>query len=97
MCAGIGHTRWATHGHPTETNAHPILDCTGDVAVVHNGIIENWRELAERLRDEGHTFVSDTDTEVIAHLVERELSAGRRWPTRCVPRCARCGARSLWR
>jgi glutamine---fructose-6-phosphate transaminase (isomerizing) len=76
VTAGIGHTRWATHGHPTEANAHPILDCTGDVAVVHNGIIENWRELAEQLRQEGHTFVSDTDTEVIAHLVERELSGG---------------------
>ncbi len=76
VAAGIGHTRWATHGHPTESNAHPILDCTGDVAVVHNGIIENWRELAEQLRVEGHTFVSATDTEVIAHLVERELSGG---------------------
>jgi glucosamine--fructose-6-phosphate aminotransferase (isomerizing) len=76
VAAGIGHTRWATHGHPTESNAHPILDCTGNVAVVHNGIIENWRELAEQLRVEGHTFVSDTDTEVIAHLVERELSGG---------------------
>ena len=76
VAAGIGHTRWATHGHPTEANAHPILDCTGNVAVVHNGIIENWRELAEQLRVEGHTFVSDTDTEVIAHLVERELSGG---------------------
>ena len=76
VSAGIGHTRWATHGHPTEANAHPVLDCTGDVAVVHNGIIENWRELAVRLRDEGHTFVTDTDTEVIAHLVEREISGG---------------------
>ncbi len=76
VSAGIGHTRWATHGHPTEANAHPVLDCTGDVAVVHNGIIENWRELAEKLREEGHTFVTDTDTEVIAHLVERELSGG---------------------
>ncbi len=76
VSAGIGHTRWATHGHPTETNAHPVLDCTGDVAVVHNGIIENWRELAVRLRDEGHTFDTDTDTEVIAHLVEREISGG---------------------
>ncbi len=76
VSAGIGHTRWATHGHPTESNAHPILDCSGNVAVVHNGIIENWRELAEQLRGEGHTFVSDTDTEVIAHLVERELSGG---------------------
>ncbi|MGA2519272.1 MAG: glutamine--fructose-6-phosphate transaminase (isomerizing) [Acidimicrobiales bacterium] len=76
VTAGIGHTRWATHGHPTEANAHPILDCTGTVAVVHNGIIENWRDLAARLRAEGHTLVSDTDTEVIAHLVEDELSGG---------------------
>ena len=90
MSAGIGHTRWATHGHPTESNAHPILDCTGNVAVVHNGIIENWRELAEQLRAEGHTFVSDTDTEVIAHLVEtRARGRRRRSPTRCGPRCAR--------
>jgi glucosamine--fructose-6-phosphate aminotransferase (isomerizing) len=71
---GIGHTRWATHGAPSENNAHPIA--TAKVAVVHNGIIENWRELADQLRGEGHTFVSDTDTEVLAHLVERELSGG---------------------
>src|ERR1700681_1346007 len=76
VSAGIGHPRWATHGHPTEANAHPILDCTGDIAVVHNGIIENWRELAAQLADDGHIFVSDTDTEVLAHLVERELSCG---------------------
>jgi glucosamine--fructose-6-phosphate aminotransferase (isomerizing) len=76
VAAGIGHTRWATHGHPTEANAHPILDCTGKVAVVHNGIIENWRELAGRLRDGGHTLVTETDTEVIAHLIEDEMSGG---------------------
>ena len=76
VTAGIGHTRWATHGHPTEDNAHPILDCTGSVAVVHNGIIENFRELAAELRAEGHTFTSDTDTEVVCHLVERELTSG---------------------
>ncbi|HUI05303.1 MAG TPA: glutamine--fructose-6-phosphate transaminase (isomerizing) [Acidimicrobiales bacterium] len=76
VTAGIGHTRWATHGHPTEENAHPILDCTGSVGVVHNGIIENFRELAQQLRAEGHTFTSDTDTEVVCHLVERELSSG---------------------
>jgi glutamine---fructose-6-phosphate transaminase (isomerizing) len=74
--SGIGHTRWATHGHPTEENAHPILDCTGRVAVVHNGIIENWRELSARLEEEGHTRTTDTDTEVLAHLVESELAAG---------------------
>jgi glucosamine--fructose-6-phosphate aminotransferase (isomerizing) len=76
VVAGIGHTRWATHGHPTEANAHPLLDCTGNVAVVHNGIIENWRELAGRLGEDGHVLVSDTDTEVIAHLIEEELSGG---------------------
>jgi glucosamine--fructose-6-phosphate aminotransferase (isomerizing) len=76
VIAGIGHTRWATHGHPTEMNAHPHLDCTGGVAVVHNGIIENWRELAAGLRDSGHVLASDTDTEVYAHLVEEEMAAG---------------------
>ena len=76
VTAGIGHTRWATHGHPTEANAHPLLDCSGTVAVVHNGIIENWRELAARLQGDGHTLASETDTEVIAHLVEEELAGG---------------------
>ena len=76
VTAGIGHTRWATHGHPTETNAHPHLDCSGKVAVVHNGIIENWRELAAKLRETGHVLASDTDTEVFAHLVEEEMASG---------------------
>jgi glucosamine--fructose-6-phosphate aminotransferase (isomerizing) len=76
ITAGIGHTRWATHGHPTENNAHPHLDCTGTVAVVHNGIIENWRELAARLVASGHVLASDTDTEVFAHLVEEEMAGG---------------------
>jgi glutamine---fructose-6-phosphate transaminase (isomerizing) len=76
VTAGIGHTRWATHGHPTEMNAHPHLDCAGRVAVVHNGIIENWRELAARLRQSGHVLASDTDTEVFAHLVEEEMGSG---------------------
>jgi len=76
VTAGIGHTRWATHGHPTETNAHPHLDCSGRVAVVHNGIIENWRELSARLRDSGHVLTSDTDTEMFAHLLEEEMASG---------------------
>jgi glucosamine--fructose-6-phosphate aminotransferase (isomerizing) len=75
--AGIGHTRWATHGNPNEENAHPHLDCTSRVAVVHNGIIENNRELRTRLEADGHTFASDTDTEVVAHLIEDELEEGR--------------------
>ena len=68
---GIGHTRWATHGKPSEANAHPHTSCDGRIAVVHNGIIENFAELREELTAEGHTFTSDTDTEVVAHLIER--------------------------
>jgi glucosamine--fructose-6-phosphate aminotransferase (isomerizing) len=68
---GIGHTRWATHGRPTEENAHPHRDCTGQYVVVHNGIIENYLELKEKLQAEGHKFVTETDTEIIAHLVEK--------------------------
>src|SRR5271169_2859964 len=67
---GIGHTRWATHGRPTEENAHPHRDCTGQYVVVHNGIIENYLELKEKLQSAGHKFVTETDTEVVAHLVE---------------------------
>jgi glucosamine--fructose-6-phosphate aminotransferase (isomerizing) len=70
---GIGHTRWATHGRPTEENAHPHRDCTGRVVVVHNGIIENYLELKHQLQKEGHTFVTETDTEIVAHLIEREM------------------------
>ena len=73
---GVGHTRWATHGHPTEHNAHPHLDCSGRVALVHNGIIENHAELASRLTATGHILASDTDTEVLAHLIEEGLAAG---------------------
>src|ERR1700719_3407908 len=68
---GIGHTRWATHGRPKEENAHPHRDCTGQIVVVHNGIIENYLELKEQLQREGHKFVTETDTEIVAHLVEK--------------------------
>ena len=74
--AGIGHTRWATHGAAVEHNAHPLCDCTSKIAVVHNGIIENYQELWQKLGAEGHTRSSETDTEVVAHMLERELKAG---------------------
>src|SRR2546429_602655 len=73
---GVGHTRWATHGRPSDTNAHPHLDCQSQLAVVHNGIIENYRELRKTLAAEGHRFRSQTDTEVIAHLIERYQTNG---------------------
>src|ERR1700736_6060748 len=73
---GIGHTRWATHGRPTEENAHPHRDCTGKLVVVHNGIIENYLELKEMLQAEGHKFVTETDTEVVAHLAEKHMKGG---------------------
>jgi glucosamine--fructose-6-phosphate aminotransferase (isomerizing) len=69
---GVGHTRWATHGRPTEENAHPHRDCTGKIVVVHNGIIENYLDLKHELQRQGHKFVTETDTEIVAHLVERE-------------------------
>jgi glucosamine--fructose-6-phosphate aminotransferase (isomerizing) len=78
---GIGHTRWATHGRPTEENAHPHRDCTGQVVVVHNGIIENYLDLKEQLQREGHKFITETDTEIAAHLVEKHLQS----PTGTIP------------
>ncbi|HET9839502.1 MAG TPA: isomerizing glutamine--fructose-6-phosphate transaminase, partial [Candidatus Angelobacter sp.] len=70
---GIGHTRWATHGRPTEENAHPHRDCTGKIVVVHNGIVENYLALKKKLIEEGHKFSTETDTEVIAHLIEKNF------------------------
>src|SRR6202047_1916943 len=70
---GIGHTRWATHGRPTEENAHPHRDCPGRIVVVHNGIVENYLQLKRELTAQGHKFVTETDTEIIAHLIEQEL------------------------
>ncbi len=72
--AGIGHTRWATHGRPNEENAHPHTDCSGRIVLVHNGIIENYRNLREELADKGHKILSETDSEVLAHLIEENYS-----------------------
>ena len=74
---GVGHTRWATHGVPNDVNAHPHTDCTGRIVLVHNGIIENFAELKAELLAKGHVFKSDTDTEVIAHLIEEELKGSK--------------------
>ena len=74
--AGLGHTRWATHGRPSEANAHPHTDCTGQIAIAHNGIVENHAELRADLRSKGHNFTSETDTEVISHLIEEAMNDG---------------------
>jgi len=79
-CVGIGHTRWATHGAPLKVNAHPHSDCSGQITVVHNGIIENFSELKLELENRGHKFLSKTDTEVIAHLIEEINHELRRVP-----------------
>jgi glutamine---fructose-6-phosphate transaminase (isomerizing) len=93
---GIGHTRWATHGRPTEENAHPHRDCTGRIVVVHNGIVENYLELKRELGEEGHVFVTETDTEVIAHLIEQELrSAESSGKTMLIEEGVRRAARRL--
>ena len=78
---GMGHTRWATHGKPNENNAHPHRDCTGKVVVIHNGIIENFLPLKQRLQKAGHEFKTETDTEVVAHLVEEHLKELGQRPT----------------
>ncbi|MEK7124456.1 MAG: glutamine--fructose-6-phosphate aminotransferase, partial [Patescibacteria group bacterium] len=72
--AGLGHNRWATHGNVTEENAHPHADCKGNIFLVHNGIIENYAQLKEKLEEKGHRFSSQTDTEVLAHLIEHFFS-----------------------
>ena len=74
--SGIGHTRWATHGKPSDLNAHPHLSCNGEVVVIHNGIVENYAELRAELRGRGHAFLSETDTETIAHLMEERIKEG---------------------
>src|SRR5271156_5375635 len=93
---GVGHTRWATHGRPTEENAHPHRDCTGRIVVVHNGIVENYLELKRELRADGHVFVTETDTEIIAHLIEEEIkSAAESGKTMLLEEAVRRAARRL--
>jgi len=88
---GVGHTRWATHGRPTEENAHPHQDCSGKIVVVHNGIIENYLDLKRDLQQRGHKFVTETDSEVIAHLIEHEMNGGAPATTRPASAVKRIG------
>ena len=88
---GIGHTRWATHGVVNEANSHPHTDCTGNAAVAHNGIVENYLSLKRRLQEAGHTIRSQTDSEIIAHLVEDGLDRRRASVGGPPPRCAATG------
>jgi glucosamine--fructose-6-phosphate aminotransferase (isomerizing) len=81
---GIGHTRWATHGAPSRINSHPHFSPDGTIAVVHNGIIENYAELREELSAKGHTFLSETDTEVVPHLIEQALKDGAKSPVEAI-------------
>ncbi len=93
---GVGHTRWATHGRPTEENAHPHRDCSGRIVVVHNGIVENYLALKHELSLEGHKFVTETDTEIIAHLIEEEIaSAADTGKTMALDEAVRRAARRL--
>ena len=93
---GVGHTRWATHGRPTEENAHPHRDCTGRIVVVHNGIVENYLDLKRELQADGHVFVTETDTEIIAHLIEEEIkSAAESGKTMPLEEAVRRAARRL--
>jgi glucosamine--fructose-6-phosphate aminotransferase (isomerizing) len=93
---GVGHTRWATHGRPTEENAHPHRDCGGRIVVVHNGIVENYLELKRELQADGHLFVTETDTEIIAHLIEQEIkSAAESGKTMLLEEAVRRAARRL--